>query len=54
MDAAVVPRSVVGIVALDMAGAFAMQIARLLDQAAAACDATGNTMNAFLAMNDAA
>ncbi len=46
--------SVVGIDALDMAGACSMQIARLLDQAAAACDAASNTMNTFLAINDAA
>jgi len=54
MDAAVVPRSVVGIVALDMAGAFAMQIARLLDQAAAACDPQGSDTNSSRLLFDEA
>ena len=49
--AAVVLCSVGGLVALDMAGAYFMQVAGLFGQAAAACDAAGNNTNASLAIN---
>ena len=48
--AVVVMCSVGGIVALDAAGAYYVQVAGLYDQAAAACDAQGSDTNSSLAI----
>ena len=52
MAGAAVVGSIVGMVVDDVAGAYAVQVARLYDQAAAACDAAGNNTNLSLDLSD--
>ena len=52
MACAAVVGSIVGMVVDDVAGAYAVQVARLYDQAAAACDAAGNNTNLSLDLSD--
>ena len=54
MAGAVVVGSVVSMVANSVAGAYYVQAALLGDQAAAACDATGNDTNSYVALFNAA
>jgi hypothetical protein len=54
MAGAVVVGSVAGMVANIVAGAYSVQTALVADQAAAACDASGNDTNSSLALSNAA
>jgi hypothetical protein len=54
MSAAVVLCSVTGMIALDLAGAYDMQIAGVLDQAAAACGTAGNDTDTSLKFHNEA